>query len=112
MSVRIVQLILSFTALNICKPFESPTPLVPLTDVRFALSKDALKTKLIFSYPHIFFRVEAIITACSSVSSWQGPAMRVIGSSFPIFISFRSIIFSAIGIPDIKFVVSYTYLII
>src|SRR5207248_7797606 len=55
----------------------------PLALVRFALSKEVLETSPIPSLRLISLRAAAVSSACSRLSSAQGPAMSANGSALP-----------------------------
>lgn len=58
------------------QPSAGPGPRKELTEVRFALSNDALKTNGVFVRVVISFNARAISQANASVSSAQGPRMK------------------------------------
>src|SRR5260370_36568428 len=66
---------LAFTPARIRRPSRSPGPRYPAALVRFALSKEALKTKLPTARPID----SAMKWTCSSLAMTQGPAIRTSG---------------------------------
>ena len=67
------------------KDFSNPAPLLPFKLVLLALSKDVLYIRPMPNFSVIFFKSFAIVKACFSFSSWQGPAIRVKGPLFEMF---------------------------
>ena len=77
MSVRILSLYLFLTSSSISSPLSIPGPLKELTDVLFALSKDALKMMSVPSWLLISTMRAATSSRSEADSMTHGPAMNI-----------------------------------